>query len=229
MTLLLFPAASAPGEEVQPPVMPAPPAEPPKEESLESPVVRLSEGVFRIGNVTVDQNIRQVRVRGVVNMQRGLVEYLAVADRGKLHESVLRLDLEPFHLQLGLLLMGLNYGRNLKYQGDPGVPEGDRVAIWVEWTEDGKKKRVRGEELVFNQETGKPMRRTDWVFSGSLEVEGTFLAQVERSLIATYHDPASIIDNPLPEGADDLILYANEKMIPPAGTPIALTIQAVKP
>ncbi|MBI4714506.1 MAG: hypothetical protein HY760_00915 [Nitrospirae bacterium] len=167
--------------------------------------------------------------QGTVNMQRGLVEYLAVADRGKLHESVLRLDVEPFHFQLGLLLLGLEYGRSLKFQGDPGTPLGDPVEIWVEWTEGGKKKRVRGEELILNQETKRSLPSTSWIFSGSLEVEGTFVAQVERSLIATYHDPASVIDNPLPEGADDTILYANEKVVPPAGTRVVLTIRAAKP
>jgi hypothetical protein len=209
--------------------MPGPPAVPPEEERLQSPIIRLSEGVYRIGSVTVDQKLRQVQVQGNVNMQRGLVEYLAVADRGKLHESILKLDVEPFHLQLALLLLGLEYGRNLKYQGDPSAPSGDTVVIWVEWTEDGKKKRVRGEEMVLNQQTGKQMRQTPWVFSGSLEVEGIFVAQLERSLIATYHDPGSIIDNPLPEGSDDTILYANDRLVPPAGTPVTVTLQAAKP
>jgi hypothetical protein len=209
--------------------MPEPAIEIPKEEPLQAPIRRLSDGVFQIGNVMVDQKKRQIQFKGTVNMQRGLVEYLAVADRGKLHESVLSMDVEPFHLQLGLLILGLEYGRNLKFQGDPNAPQGDPLEIWVEWMEDGKARRARGEDLVWNQQTGRPMKHTAWVFTGSLEVEGTFVAQVERSLIATYHDPASIIDNPLPEGADDTILYANEKLVPPAGTAVVVTLQAKRP
>ncbi len=209
--------------------MPGPPVEKPREDVTRTPVVKLSEGVYRIGKVTVDQKKKEIQMEGKVNMHQGLVEYLAVAERGKLHESVLILDIEPLHLQLGLLLLGLKYGRNLKYQGDPNDPVGDPLEIFVEWTEDGKTKKVRGEDLVFNQQTEKPMRHTHWIFSGSLEVEGVFIAQAERSLIATYHDPASIIDNPLPEGADDTILYANEKLVPPAGTAVTMTIRATKP
>jgi hypothetical protein len=219
----------AAAQQIPPPLMPGPPSELPKEENLQTPIVRLSDGVFRIGEVTADQKMHQVQVRGSVNMQRGLVEYLAVADHGKLHESVLKVDAEPFHFQLALLLLGLEYGRNLKYQGDPSVPIGDPVIIWVEWTEGGKKKRVRGEELILNRETGKHLPQTPWVFTGSLEVEGTFVAQMERSLIATYHDPASIIDNPLPEGGNDTILFANDQLVPPVGTPVTLTVQAAKP
>lgn len=210
--------------------MPGPPAVAPSVDVKQTPVEKISDGVYRIGKVTVDQKKRELYMDGSVNMQEGLLEYLAVADKGKLHEALLRMEVEPLHLQLGLILLGLKYGRNLKYQGEAADPIGDPVDIFVEWgAGEGGKKRVRGEDLILNQQTGKSMSKTHWIFSGSFEVEGIFAAQLERSLIATYHDPASIIDNPLPEGADDTILYVNKELVPPAGTAVTMTIKAAKP
>lgn len=218
-------------EAVLPPLMPGPPMEAPHAPPVDvkqGRVERISDGVYRIGKVTVDQKKRELYMDGSVNMQEGLVEYLAVAEKGKLHETVLKMDVEPLHLQLGLILMGLKYGRNLKYQGESADPIGDPVDIFVEWAGDGGKKMVRAEDLILNQKTGKSMSQTHWIFSGSFEIEGMFAAQLERSLIATYHDPASIIDNPLPEGADDTILYVNKEMVPPVGTAVTMIIKAAK-
>src|SRR5438874_1866611 len=50
---------------------------------------RISDNLYRIGKVIVDLKARSVSCEGKVNMQRGLVEYFAVASHGKLHESVL--------------------------------------------------------------------------------------------------------------------------------------------
>ena len=232
LILSLFAGSVSAEDAIPPPVMPAPPVAAPKTPEVDikqTPVEKISEGVYRIGKVTVDQKKRELTMEGSVNMQEGLVEYLAVAEKGKLHEAVLIMNVEPLHLQLGLILLGLKYGRNLKYQGEPADPIGDPVNIFVEWGGEGRKKRVRGEDLILNQQTEKSMSQTHWIFSGSFEVEGIFAAQLERSLIATYHDPASIIDNPLPEGADDTILYVNKELVPPVGTAITMTIKAVKP
>lgn len=230
MLIVLVTSSVLYGEETPSPILPgtSTPDVVLPEKHKQVPITKVSEGVYKIGKVVVDQKKREVRLEGVVNMQQGLVEYLAVADRGKLHESVLLLDAEPIHLQLGLILLGLKYGRNLKFQGDTDVPLGDHVDIFVEWMDKGKKKQVRAEDLIFNQQTGKSMRHTSWVFSGSVEMEETFVAGVERSIIATYHDPASIIDNPLPEGEDDTILYSNEKLLPTAGTEVTVFIRALK-
>src|SRR3989304_1132699 len=232
LILSLFAGSVSAEDAIPPPVMPAPPVAAPKTPEVDikqTPVEKISEGVYRIGKVTVDQKKRELPMEGSVNMQEGLVEYLAVAEKGKLHEAVLIMNVEPLHLQLGLILLGLKYGRNLKYQGEPADPIGDPVNIFVEWGGEGRKKRVRGEDLILNQQTEKSMSQTHWIFSGSFEVGGVFAAQLERSLIATYHDPASIIDNPLPEGADDTILYVNKELVPPVGTQVTLTIQAAKP
>jgi hypothetical protein len=54
------------------------------------------------------------------------------------------------------------------------------------------------------------------------------MAQIERSLVAIFHDPAAIIDNPLPEGGDDTIWFVNTEKVPVPGIKASITIEAVK-
>ena len=92
----------------------------------------------------------------------------------------------------------------------------------------GKMVKVRGEDLILNLVTKKPMPHINWIFSGSKIIEGQFAAQVERSIIATYHDPMAIIDHPLPTGADDTVYGVNQALVPKVRTEITMTIKAVE-
>jgi hypothetical protein len=72
------------------------------------------------------------------------------------------------------------------------------------------------------------MKHTTLVFSGSRFVNGRFAAQEDGSLITTYHDPNTILDNPLETGGDDETYEANPVVTPPKDTPIKVTIRRVK-
>ena len=101
-------------------------------DTIPAPVIqKVRDGVFQVGNVTVDKNQGQVTTTGEINMAEGLLEYLACGPMGKLHESLLKMDVQPFHLQVALLLLGLEPGsKPLDHQGASGVPEGDPVQLW---------------------------------------------------------------------------------------------------
>lgn len=211
----------------QPPPYPTNPPAPIQRDPAQKPVTeKIGDGLYQIGNVLVDIVQRKIKVMGWVNMSEGLVEYLAVTPRGKLHESVLALDVQPIHLQIGLILLDLNFGGNIRYQGDPQTPKGDPVEIFVEWNENGVTKKVRGEELIYNKATDSALPKSHWVFTGSAVINGQFMADREGSLIATYHDPWTIIDNPQPSGSDDTILFANKKLLPAPNTPVTVFIRA---
>lgn len=204
--------------------------EPPKEPErpVEEVATKIGEDQYRIGKAVVDRKKEEITLEGKVNMQEGLVELLACTPTGKLHESVLVLDVEPIHLQTCLLLLGMEYGRNLKYQGDPTTPLGDPVEIWVEWKVEDTEYKHRGEDLVLDVKNNKTMEQTNWVFSGSRIINGRFVAQDDGSLVTTYHDPNTIIDNPLATGADDETYNANPVVVPPKDTPVKVTIKRVK-
>jgi hypothetical protein len=48
----------------------------------------------------------------------------------------------------------------------------------------------------------------------------------EGSLIASFRDPDAMFNNPLPEGANDTVYKVNERLVPPVGTPVTLTLRA---
>jgi hypothetical protein len=189
-------------------------------------MVKTGDGIYKLGKIDLDLSKKTITIYGNVNMSYGLIELLACTKIGKLHESALVMDVQPVHLQTALILLGLEHEGGLRYQGDPRTPKGDRVRIWVEWDgDDGKSRRHRAEDLVFNRVTGSHMKHTDWVFSGSrIDSNGVFMAQAIGTLITTFHDPDAIIDNPLPEGGDDTVYIVNAQIAPPKGTPIRMII-----
>ena len=192
------------------------------------PITMITPGHFEIGGVQIKKQEGVVEFPALVNMDNGLLEYLIVGRAGKLHESLLRTDIEPYNLQIALLMLGLEGTSNpLVEQGDPGIPEGDPVIIRVEWGKGMKPQRSRIEEWVLNKENGNPLDPVEWIFTGSVVSNGVFMAQVEKSIVAVYHDPAAMIDNPMPEGVSDEIWFVNEKKVPEAGTPVTVIIEMI--
>ena len=199
-----------------------PPAK--KQEGLPPEAQKIGENQYRIGKVTVDLNTRTLTCAGKVNMDRDTIEYLAVAPKGKLHESVLELDVRPLHFQIGLILLGLEPKGGLRYQGDTRVPQGSPVQVFVSWKRNGRNVKVYAEDMVWDVEKKRPMPRGAWVFSGSSIDDNGFVADRELSLIATYRDPAAIINNVLPTGSDDSIYQVNQRIVPKWDTPVTVTI-----
>lgn len=192
------------------------------------PVIRkMEKGVLSLGEITINKNQGSVMVQGVVNMQEGLVEYLACTAYGKLHESILQLNVNPYYLHIAMLLIGLEPGNKpITSQGAQETPEGDPVAIWVSWKEkDNKLVKYPAEQLVLNKSKNAPMRQTHWIFTGSAFNLDRYMAQVDGSIAAVYHDPYALLDHPLSVGSDDMIFFANKELVPAAGTPVTFTIQ----
>jgi hypothetical protein len=199
-------------------------------ERAQTALRELRPGVYQIGTVVLDRNRNEVAVPGQVWDISGLgaggfLEYLATGILGKVHESVLVLDVDPIHLQTALLALGLDAENNLRAQGDTRVPRGDPVLLWVTWERNGQRERHRAEEIVFDVRRQAPMPQTHWVFTGSRFQGNLFMAESTQSLIATYRDPDAILNNPLPEGGDDEAYRPNRALLPPKGTPISLLIQ----
>ncbi len=227
-----------PAEQAEPPGQPRegatrsdPPPAPGAERGFSPPPLQMiAPGVFEIGGVRIMKQERQVLFPGMVNMDKGLLEYVIVGDGGKLHESLLRTSVEPYCLQLALLLVGLEgTTQPLEAQGDQAMPDGDPVSLWIEWKDGSQTRRVRVEDWITNKKEARTMAHMNWVFTGSIVQDGHFRAQVEKSIAAIFHDPVALIDNPLPEGGSDEIWFVNEGGLPPAGTPVTVIIQQEEP
>ena len=204
----------------------------PPEQQKTIPVEKVSSGALRIGDVQIDEETRSITFPACVNMDKGLLEYLLVHSSGKTHESLLRTTVKPYDLQLAFLLLGFKgTDHPISYQGAPEKPKGEPVEITI--TYDNKADQtttLRPEQWIVKAEgnSRKDIGTVDWVFTGSMIMEGDFMAQREGSIIAIFHDPAAVVDNTSTGGESDKIWFPKEGEVPPVGTSVALTIKALK-
>lgn len=190
------------------------------------PVVqKVGKSMYRIGSVTVDTKERLVTFPARINLREGVLEVLICTEYGKTHESLLSTKVNPLHLNVAFLLLGLEGGHAVKYQGDPTKPVGNPVEIWFKLKEGDKEKTVRAEDWVYNNHANRPMLHTHWVYVGSVLTEDGFMAQREGQIATTFHDPFTLIDNPLPGGGDDTVYTPNTKQLPPLRTELTVSIK----
>lgn len=171
---------------------------------------------------------RKIEVKGVVNMNTGLVELLATTPGGKEHESVFLVNANPTLLQTALLIIGLTPLRDKRVARKP--EQGDKIIIEVRWKINDQKYSKRAENVIWNRKYNRPMGKNPWVFTGSRFGKNSyngrevFRANTSGSVIATYYDPDAIINNILPDCHDDTVYYANDKVLPPRGTLVTLVL-----
>ena len=188
---------------------------------------QISENIYQLGNVVFDTNKREVTVPGEINIVGGdaYIEFFACGKLGKTHESILIVDAEPIYILTALGVLDFTPGMNLSVEGDPRVPTGAPVDIWVEWNQRDKVVSRRARELVWNAFTEQPMQETSWVFTGGRLKNNQLTAQLFHNIIAVYRDPDSIFNHPLPTGTDDRTYRVNTDVIPPKGTKVKLIIR----
>jgi len=201
-----------------------------------APIRQITPGVFQVGGVRLDQKARTASFPAVVNMDNGLIEYLLVHTSGKTHESLLKTDIEPVHLQVAMLLLGARGGPPSTNPPSGGqligskdadvspVPPGESVNISLHWQPSGREQKKRLEELVFNRKTKTLMTPGGFVFTGSKIWEGVFVAQREGSIVAVVSDPDAMFNNPRPGRDDDERWEISSKAVPPIGTPVQVSI-----
>ncbi len=123
-------------------------------------------------------------------MTEGLLEYLIVHQNGKVHESLLSTEVSPTHLNLAFTLLRYPASKELyplpnetggvsdKFPEVPAdVKAAARVTIDVEWTDDGKVRRVPVNEWIQHAVKATAMPAGPWVYGGSDFHEGKFVAE----------------------------------------------------
>jgi hypothetical protein len=184
----------------------------------------VSPGVFEIGRVRVDKQKRTIEFPAVVNMKEGLAEYFLVSTQGKVHESVLRTEVEPYQVHVAMLLLGGKGAQTNSFAPDQ-PPAGDPITIEVSWKGLLSTKRVAAEEMVFDRGKNKPMSKGPWTYNGSFQFEGMFVAQQAGSIISVISDPEALINNPRERRDDDDNWTVNSKAVPAVETLVTVTIR----
>ena len=202
-----------------PPPEPVPAPAPAKPILLDGIRIRPAEGYLELD--------------GAICLDTGLIEVFASSPGGKLHESMLVIKPKPQFIHMGLIILGLKEGKGCDVQGDAkNLPRGEPVDLFVEWEEGGKTWRIPAEELVYNIHTKADMEKGNWVFTGSRFVKDKdpntgqerdiYLANATGTVITTFRDPSSILDNASQFSADDTSYVVNEAVVPSRGTPVRL-------
>ena len=183
----------------------------------------VAPGIFELGKIRIDKHKRSIEFPAVVNMKEGLAEYLLVSTQGKVHESVLRTDVEPFQIHVAMLLLGAR-GAQTNFFQPAKPPPGEPITIEVGWKGLFSRKRVPAEEMVIDRAKNKPMSKGAWVYTGSFQYEGMFIAQESGSIISVISDPEALINNPRDRREDDDNWVINSKVVPDAETLVTVTI-----
>ena len=200
-----------------------------QQRQLPSPIERVSPGVFRIGDVMLNKKEKSISFPALVNMDKGLLEYLIVSSSGKTHESLFRTKVQPYNLQIAFLLLGFEGTDNkLAQQGSPEKPVGEPLEIMVEHKQQAETTIVNVENWMMQiiDEKKKDLEKLDWTFTGSYVMDGLFMAQSEGSIVSVFRDPTALIDNASKGDESDEIWFVKEVTVPPVGTPVTITIKA---
>jgi hypothetical protein len=146
---------------------------------------------------------------------------VTVTSFGETHEFGVVLDIQPKHLQIALLLFGLEYGNNLQIQGDTSMILGDPVLVCLPWADENKATVIyTASELMLDFGTGESTAPTSWVFKGLSSREGYLVADLDGSITATNGDRPPILNETLVDRIDDTVYGADEKIMPAPGKQI---------
>ncbi len=183
----------------------------------------LSDGNVRIGLATIDRSRMEISFPAEVNLGTGDLEVLICIPGGRAHESLLITGLDPFHLQLALILLGAENGTRLP---GGGMPQGSLLAIDLR-LEGGERHPV--EKWLRDKKTGGERKSREWVFVGSnFAHDGTCLAKEEGNIANVWSFGNTIIDNPSCDGDGDDELEVFGERTPRAGAKVSVFVRPLR-
>jgi hypothetical protein len=194
-------------------------------------VEKIRNGVFRIGKIEIDTLKHELRVPASINPNVTTLEFVANAIRGqKAYESAMTIDADAIQFNTAMLLLGVDpaHARVPRYHFDTMPPAGDPLELFVEWTSGGAK-RIRVEQLLYDERAKTTLREGPWVYTGSTTVNGNFMAEMDGVLIGFVHSPSPIIENPRPgaSGAYGSVVF-NTGLGLAAGAKVTLVVQSLQ-
>ena len=139
-------------------------------EPVKPSVIKLDDTRYQIGEVILNRQSREIRFPAKASMIQGLVEYILVLEKGKVHESLLTTGISPTHLNLAFNLLGYLPSIELFSTIDEtghmsgiypnvaaAVKTSARIAIEIEWNDHGSTHRAPINTWLQNKAEGKTM------------------------------------------------------------------------
>lgn len=200
-----------------------------------TPIKRLDEHRALVGDVLVDRKTRRVEVPAEVNMTRGILEYYAVCEEGKLHEAVLKINAVPSHIHLALILAGYEASEytkpDPKTQQRQRTKRGSLLRLYLKWTPKdlNREQWIPAEAWLYNRDLDAPPKPAPYMFTGSVIDDEGYVADRFKSVIGLIDDATVVlsptVDPGNPYQGDQLGYEIYSSAIPPKGTAVTLVIQ----
>jgi hypothetical protein len=103
------------------------------------------------GTVLLDKPGRRLVLKAEVCLRDGMLEMLVCMKRTKEHESILSVDTKAQIVHAGLLALGVEPGRPVRFQPEYEPATGPVIDVFVSWQDDaGKSHRVNAKTWVRN-------------------------------------------------------------------------------
>jgi len=217
---------------VEPRELPAPDE---KVEATKPALEKLDDGRMKLDDIVFDAETRELRFPAEINMREGLLEFLVVEHRGKIHESLLSTRVSPLKLNVVLKLLGFVASPELYYkvtedgtlsdefqEATPEQRQKSRLAIEVEWQDGERLRRHPLNEWILNETTGKAMPFDPWVYGGSFLSNGRFYAEYTGDIVAIYLADGALVNYSGKDKELDEVWLPNTKRVPPVGTPVTV-------
>lgn len=202
-------------------------------------IERIDESRIKLGAILIDRRRQEVSLPAQVNLTRGILEYYAVASGGKLHESVLKIDVEPSQLHLALLLAGFEpseYGpRDPDTYARPLKKRGSLLRLFLKWTPEslGREQWLPASVWLYDRSINNAPAPLTYVFQGSVSNQGQYIADLDRSVIGLIPDEsvvlATAVDKGNPYRGDAKGYEAHTSALPKKGTLVSLVIRPTSP
>lgn len=189
----------------------------------------LPDGNIGFGKVTLDRRTKEVTFPAKVNIAEDDVdlEVLICTPTGRTHESLLVSEIDPYHLQLALLLSGASNGTRIPLKNkdgkEPGVAQGSLIDIYLE---PEKMERFPVEQWLKNKTTKREKKKEGWVFVGSSFTSNkTCMATEEGNIVNVWSFGNTILDNQAGTGDTDDIFVSYSKRMFPYETPVKVIMK----
>ena len=206
-------------------------------EAVKPSVTKLDETRYQIGGVILDRKNREIRFPAKVNMAEGLIEYMIILQKGKIHEALLITQAVPTDLNLAFVLLRYPPSPELFSQiNETGHPTGiypevpnpvraaARITMEVEWSENGTTRRVHINEWLRDKAKDAALAPGPWLYTGSSFSEGKFIPDLSGDIASIKLDPYAMINYPGPDSEQGVVWFAFPKRVPPVGTDVTVII-----
>lgn len=204
----------------------------------EPAIVRLPDGMMKIGEVTFDPKNRQIRVPCTINTLDELLEFALVHENGKIHESLLATSASPLHIHIAMKMLRYTASEELYFiEKEKGVSSGKfpevaqeirnaaRIQLSLEFVKEEKSFKLPIRDLIVNTVTETTMPEEDWIFGGSFMSDGKFYAETSGEIACIFVSRGSLMLFAGKENQNDEVWIANTKRLPAVGSKATFIIE----